>query len=355
MGWAFEQQPTGGSLSKLVLVALADQANHDNQAWPSVGYIARRCQMGESTVRAHLTKLESEGLLVRTARFTSGRQTSNVYYLPCEPNRAIPTESGILEPEGGPSVTQRGATGGRVGDPLAARGTGVQQRETEPTKKEPRIEPTATDAGAMALELISETPPSNTGPATALARIKPLPALAERPNGAAIVQRLGLVLDEVRTGNRDRLTVEQRRKLQAGVVFAYWIHKFEHPRALLDDNRERLVMKRLEENGGDISELLHALDGARNDGWVMGTAHNARHKNDGVDFILRDRASVERFANTRKKYRDGEPHELEAKYAAVVSEELGEGPAHAVRVAVIEPAGAGGGMHGGHQHEGRAS
>ena len=51
----------GSPLRKLVLVKLADQANDDGECWPSYQSIADACEMGRSTVKAHIAWLEEHG------------------------------------------------------------------------------------------------------------------------------------------------------------------------------------------------------------------------------------------------------------------------------------------------------
>ena len=53
MVWAFDQR-LGDAGAKFVLVTLADMANGDCVCWPSVNELAKRTDMGESTVRRHL-------------------------------------------------------------------------------------------------------------------------------------------------------------------------------------------------------------------------------------------------------------------------------------------------------------
>lgn len=306
IGWAFDQAPTGGTVSKLLLVALADFANHDDEAWPSVATIARRCQVGRSTVLAHLAKLEADGLITRRARFTERRQISSVYRLLCSAKATGPTEKAVYELEGSTSGTGNGV---HDAEPSSVRPGPVGSTSgTQNQLLEPTTEPLTTARASATIEQ----------PSTALA-VRPLPALA-RGNKDSLVARLVTVLDEVNNGTRARISTEQRRKLQAGIIFAYWIAKYDHPRAMLDEKRERVLMRRLEENGENVGELLYALDGARRDRWVMGTAPGADHPNDGVDFILRDRGRVEQYAALAKGYRDGTPHPLAEKYAAVLRE-----------------------------------
>ena len=62
--------PTG---PKMVLLALADNANDRGECYPSVQTIAQKCSMGERTVQGHLTALEAAGIVTRDMRL--GRST----------------------------------------------------------------------------------------------------------------------------------------------------------------------------------------------------------------------------------------------------------------------------------------
>ncbi|WP_454932028.1 helix-turn-helix domain-containing protein [Actinomyces oricola] len=70
-----------GPMPKLVLAALADQADDDGWCWPSQAAIAERCEMGERTVRRHIATLRSLGLLTPVARSSSWGRRSNGYQL----------------------------------------------------------------------------------------------------------------------------------------------------------------------------------------------------------------------------------------------------------------------------------
>jgi DNA-binding transcriptional ArsR family regulator len=82
MTWAFEQQVTPHA--KLVLLALANRANHETGVChPGQELIARECSMSGRTVRRHLKHLEDEGFITRRARMLpDGRgRTSDEYRL----------------------------------------------------------------------------------------------------------------------------------------------------------------------------------------------------------------------------------------------------------------------------------
>lgn len=76
MIWAFDV-PCGSATRKLVLLKLADNANDQGEAFPSIPTIARQCELSEREVIRTIHELESLGL-VRVVR-TAGRR--NRYHL----------------------------------------------------------------------------------------------------------------------------------------------------------------------------------------------------------------------------------------------------------------------------------
>jgi DNA-binding transcriptional ArsR family regulator len=82
MTWAFEQDVEPHA--KLVLLALANRANHETgMCYPGQELIGQECSMSSRTVRRHLKVLEERGLITRRARMLSeGRgRTSDAYLL----------------------------------------------------------------------------------------------------------------------------------------------------------------------------------------------------------------------------------------------------------------------------------
>ena len=104
------------------------------------------------------------------------------------------------------------------------------------------------------------------------------------------------------------------RAALAGLVFAYWAHRFHHKKARLDPKRDRLIQHRLIECEDNVSDLLWMLDAAAKDDWVNGTAPNAKHPNDSIDYLFRDRGMVEKFGERSKGFRDSIPHPLAVKH-----------------------------------------
>lgn len=60
--WAWEQQ-TAKPTAKLVLLKLADNANDDGLSWPGKAYLARHTGLSETSVKAALKLLETDGLV----------------------------------------------------------------------------------------------------------------------------------------------------------------------------------------------------------------------------------------------------------------------------------------------------
>lgn len=78
--WAFSVQNLSSSM-KLVLIALADNADQDFKCWPAVETISKKTCLSERAVHANLVKLVDAGLLKKEQRFNKNGQTSNMYYL----------------------------------------------------------------------------------------------------------------------------------------------------------------------------------------------------------------------------------------------------------------------------------
>lgn len=151
------------------------------------------------------------------------------------------------------------------------------------------------------------------GTHTLALRNSALPAVAAKLDSSALLGRLAAVFTEIAVQSRTRVSVDEVRRMKAEMVFLYWQARYDHPKSVIVKNDKRIakIIARLKENDDDVSELLYALDGASHDRWIMGLDPKSEGKKyDGLETILRDRAQVERFASTRKKFRDGVPHKL---------------------------------------------
>ena len=72
----------GSSGAKLVLIALADNADNDRgKCWPSVRSVSEKCEMSEKTVRDHIGRLVEIGYVSIQHRSQDGVSLPNVYSL----------------------------------------------------------------------------------------------------------------------------------------------------------------------------------------------------------------------------------------------------------------------------------
>lgn len=76
---------------KLVLLLLADQANKQAQAWPSVAKLQAEGCMGERTVQRALAGLAEKGLIKREG--AGGRSLTRLYTLMIEATETVPDEA----------------------------------------------------------------------------------------------------------------------------------------------------------------------------------------------------------------------------------------------------------------------
>lgn len=88
----------GNSARKFVLIKLADNANDKGECWPSYQHIADHCELGRSTVKAHIEALAESGFIKKFER--NNGKSSNKYVLTLEDGdqqeRVKPNRSGNL-------------------------------------------------------------------------------------------------------------------------------------------------------------------------------------------------------------------------------------------------------------------
>jgi hypothetical protein len=91
-GWFWDYNDLfDSSLSEhaiIVRLFLARCANKNQEAWPSLNTIARRCKISKPTAIKAVRELESQGWIRRTIRKTNDEYDSTVYYLEDPPDAA---------------------------------------------------------------------------------------------------------------------------------------------------------------------------------------------------------------------------------------------------------------------------
>lgn len=162
----------GHPLRKLVLIKLADNANDKGECWPSYQHIADQCEIGRSTVKAHIKALAEAGFLTIKERRQGSTSSSNWYTLHIAQGVSMSRSKVSRLPRSGDDPGQE-MTGGGSGDDRGGSGddrpprSGADPRTShsfEPVS-EPVTEPVApgaapADAGGQDLlgELAQDDP-----------------------------------------------------------------------------------------------------------------------------------------------------------------------------------------------------
>jgi DNA-binding transcriptional MocR family regulator len=121
MAAVFDHSETTG-ITRLVLLALSDHADHDGVAWPSVDTVARKCRVDRRTVQRAYNECEALGELAR--EIGGGAADNTTLYRVVLPgvgpgdNRG--TRGGTVTPLGAAGLVERGGRIGRKGRHSAA-------------------------------------------------------------------------------------------------------------------------------------------------------------------------------------------------------------------------------------------
>jgi hypothetical protein len=110
--WTVRLPPT----SKIVLLAFADEANDSGFCFPSHQHVAKKCELGERTVRRMIKLLAAHNYLSIERRFNKNRScTSNGYRLTIGDHPVKLTRQSAMGDHGkGVPVTRGGVTGDQV-------------------------------------------------------------------------------------------------------------------------------------------------------------------------------------------------------------------------------------------------
>ena len=130
--WA-GRQTTGSMAGKAVLMALADYANDNGEAWPSTAAIAERAEMNVKTVAAALAQLERKRVIADT-RARVGR-TCQVKAWTLGPSRTVANDNDGTNPVG-PATTQSNAREDPPKrKPSVSSAKATRKRVTEPVRE----------------------------------------------------------------------------------------------------------------------------------------------------------------------------------------------------------------------------
>ena len=74
--WGLELKPA----SKLILLALADNANEDGICWPGITYIERKTGLARSTVIKYINDMVDAGYITKRSQYSkNGFRATNLY------------------------------------------------------------------------------------------------------------------------------------------------------------------------------------------------------------------------------------------------------------------------------------
>lgn len=128
VGWAYRQK-TGSPTAKAVLVKLAENANEEGEAWPSIVRMVRETELSRRTVMLKLRELEELGLIRIVNTRNGQRQGLNHYFLAYDPQGASDAP---------------GNSQGASDAPQGASDASVRVQDVHPNRhREPSIEPSS--------------------------------------------------------------------------------------------------------------------------------------------------------------------------------------------------------------------
>ena len=137
IGWAYKQ-PTGSVSAKAILIKIADNANDDGIAWPSIKTIAQQVELSPRAVQTNIRKLVETGLVRIEERHIGDVQLPNIYHL-------VGRMHGRRGGGGGVKKVQGGAGAADAGGVTDSGGGGGESPAPKPSLSKPSTESKASD------------------------------------------------------------------------------------------------------------------------------------------------------------------------------------------------------------------
>jgi hypothetical protein len=94
-------------------------------------------------------------------------------------------------------------------------------------------------------------------------------------------------------GEKEESKAEENNAEQVGLIFNFWKQTLNHPKAVLDAKRKKLIEARLKD-GYPAKTLCNAISGCSLSPYHMGF-NDSGTKYDGLDLIFRDAGKVDQF------------------------------------------------------------
>ena len=92
MAWAVKQDPKN-SISKLILLMLANYADEEHACFPSISHIANLCHCSERSVKTHIKELQRKGY-IKIGKI-KGRVNTTIRYILGSANASLVQDTAI--------------------------------------------------------------------------------------------------------------------------------------------------------------------------------------------------------------------------------------------------------------------
>ncbi len=138
ISWA-SRQTVGKSSAKFVLIAMANNADAQGFAWPSIAHICEVTEQDRKTVMAAIQMLRESGYLIETGEKKGTTKQVSVYRLSLEERASNSAENGTVKQSQKRNSPKNGTVPNLPGNSTVFPHKQSQKRDTEPsvTIKEP--------------------------------------------------------------------------------------------------------------------------------------------------------------------------------------------------------------------------
>lgn len=274
--WAFGLKGLSSSV-KFVLVALADNADAADRAWPSVKTIVEKTNLNEKTVWKALDTLEEQGFIKDSGLRKGKTNQVKIYQLYTEKTEAdIQSEHhqkrNTLESKTPPKTEVLNTSkNGAIKD--------HQKRNTSKNGTLPNFPSKTSNFSVKDLQFFQETPPNLEDGTYIEPYIEPL---VEPSDIRQVSENLPVAISPP----------VEKRKNEVDVVFNHWKEVMHSPRSVLDNNRKKKIQAALKHYS--VADLLKAIDGCSRSAFHMGINEKGTKFN-SIDLIFRNSEKIEQF------------------------------------------------------------
>lgn len=229
MAWVWEHGPEK-STEKLVLLALADNANDAGECWPSISTIARKCSLSERSVIRAIGSLEKASYIMRRRR----QDTSNLYRINFVGDKLSPT---ISDRESHTGVTESH----QGGDRESLKPSFNHQVNHNIRGEDSNFSPSDFDEMQALLETMIGLPATNYQDAEAIRECVKLGVTSEdiagalawrKENGRGPVKTISQLLPGIKTNRSKRVQETNAKKPQP--------HRSQQPQVPVEELKRRL-------------------------------------------------------------------------------------------------------------------